>query len=69
MSNFSGTAMSADSAAKALSSFASYKFKVILVGEQAVGKTAIFSRFVYDSFDEKYEPTIALDMLLKVGDD
>eukprot|EP00386_Alphamonas_edax_P008849 GDKI01028967.1.p1 GENE.GDKI01028967.1~~GDKI01028967.1.p1 ORF type:complete len:205 (-),score=74.26 GDKI01028967.1:577-1191(-) len=41
------------------------KFKFIFVGEQAVGKTAIITRFVYDTFDDNYQATIGMDLLSK----
>jgi Ras-related protein Rab-6A len=37
------------------------KYKVVLLGEQSVGKTAILSRFMYDTFDSTYQATIGID--------
>ncbi|KAJ3272843.1 Ras- protein Rab6 [Terramyces sp. JEL0728] len=41
------------------------KYKVVLLGEISVGKTAIISRFLYDKFDDKYQATIGIDFLSK----
>jgi Ras-related protein Rab-6A len=42
------------------------KFKLVFLGEQTVGKTSIITRFMYDSFDHTYHPTIGIDFLSKV---
>lgn len=41
------------------------KYKLILVGEAAVGKTSIISRFVNNNFDKKYKCTIGSEFKLK----
>ncbi|PVV02980.1 hypothetical protein BB560_002562 [Smittium megazygosporum] len=41
------------------------KFKLVFLGDQSVGKTAIISRFMYDSFEETYLATIGIDFLSK----
>lgn len=41
------------------------KYKVVLLGEISVGKTAIISRFLYDKFDDKYQATIGIDFMSK----
>ena len=42
------------------------KFKLVFLGEQAVGKTSIITRFMYDTFDSMYNPTIGIDFLSKM---
>jgi small GTP-binding protein len=42
------------------------RFKVLLSGEAAVGKTSILHRFVHDKFQGSYTATIGLDFLSKV---
>ena len=41
------------------------KFKVVLLGEQSVGKTSVVTRFLHDAFDESYQATIGVDFLAK----
>ncbi|KAG2554149.1 ras-related protein RABH1b-like [Panicum virgatum] len=41
------------------------KYKLVFLGDQAVGKTAIITRFMYDKFDNTYQATIGIDFLSK----
>lgn len=41
------------------------KYKIVFLGEQAVGKTSIITRFMYDTFDDNYQATIGIDFLSK----
>ncbi|KAL0488625.1 Ras-related protein Rab [Acrasis kona] len=43
----------------------SQKFKLVFLGDQAVGKTSIITRFMYDTFDTTYQATIGIDFLSK----
>ena len=38
-------------------------FKIVFLGDQAVGKTSIINRFKYDHFEDKYNATIGLDFI------
>jgi small GTP-binding protein len=40
-------------------------FKIIVMGNSAVGKTSIVNRFVGDKFDPKHKATIAADFQTK----
>jgi small GTP-binding protein len=42
-----------------------FGFKVIILGDEAVGKTSLVIRFVNDSFSEQYKKTIGADFLIK----
>ncbi len=42
-----------------------HKYKLVFLGEQAVGKTSIITRFMYDTFDTTYQATIGIDFLSK----
>ena len=42
-----------------------YKYKLVFLGDQGVGKTSIITRFMYDSFDSHYQATIGIDFLSK----
>jgi len=42
-----------------------YQFKLVLAGTGSVGKTALIKRFVLNSFDDKYTPTLSLDLLTR----
>ena len=41
------------------------KFKVVVLGDQGVGKTSLIVRFVHDSFDPTKTSTIGVDLLSK----
>jgi len=41
------------------------KYKLVFLGEQAVGKTSVITRFMYDTFDNSYQATIGIDFLSK----
>eukprot|EP01122_Echinamoeba_exundans_P003699 TRINITY_DN13775_c0_g1_i1.p1 TRINITY_DN13775_c0_g1~~TRINITY_DN13775_c0_g1_i1.p1 ORF type:complete len:221 (-),score=60.06 TRINITY_DN13775_c0_g1_i1:72-734(-) len=41
------------------------KYKLVFLGDQSVGKTSIITRFMYDTFDTTYQPTIGIDFLSK----
>jgi small GTP-binding protein len=42
-----------------------FKFKVIIIGPGAVGKTSLINRFVHNEFSLKYKFTIGVDFLSK----
>ncbi|MHA1143767.1 MAG: Rab family GTPase [Candidatus Helarchaeota archaeon] len=42
-----------------------YKFKVCVVGEYAVGKTSLITRFVKNSFEHDYKATLGANVLRK----
>lgn len=41
------------------------KFKIIFLGNQGTGKTSLIQRFVSDTYEEIYQPTIGIDFLSK----
>lgn len=41
------------------------KYKLVFLGDQDVGKTSIITRFMYDTFDTRYQATIGIDFLSK----
>eukprot|EP01087_Luapelamoeba_hula_P014837 TRINITY_DN4402_c0_g1_i1.p1 TRINITY_DN4402_c0_g1~~TRINITY_DN4402_c0_g1_i1.p1 ORF type:complete len:223 (+),score=20.46 TRINITY_DN4402_c0_g1_i1:175-843(+) len=41
------------------------KYKLVFLGDQSVGKTSIITRFMYDTFESTYQPTIGIDFLSK----
>jgi Ras-related protein Rab-6A len=41
------------------------KYKLVFLGDTSVGKTAIITRFMYDTFDNTYQATIGIDFLSK----
>jgi len=45
------------------SGYTKFKYKVVFLGDQAVGKTSIIHRFIYDSFDDNYQATIGIDFM------
>ena len=42
-----------------------FKFKILLVGAAAVGKTSLISRFVKSSFETDYKLTVGVNILTK----
>jgi small GTP-binding protein len=40
-----------------------FEFKVLLVGDPAVGKTSLILRFVEDRFDKEYKASIGVDIM------
>lgn len=47
------------------------KHKVVFIGDQGVGKSSLAGRFIYDVYEEKYQPTIGIDFLtrsVKIGE-
>ena len=44
---------------------AEFRFKVVMLGDGAVGKTAMTTRFTQDSFDSDYKRTIGADFAVK----
>eukprot|EP01039_Chlorochromonas_danica_P001239 gene1239-1351_t len=42
-----------------------HQFKVILLGDGAVGKTSIATRFAEDKFSQNYKQTVGVDFLIK----
>jgi small GTP-binding protein len=42
-----------------------FKFKLVMIGDFAVGKTSLVKRYVYDIFDDTYLTTIGVKVLRK----
>lgn len=40
-------------------------YKIVILGDQFVGKTSILNKFKYENSDDKYTPTIGIDFLTK----
>lgn len=45
-----------------------YLFKIVIVGNQGVGKSSLFIRFCDDNFADNYLPTIGVDFRFKMID-
>ena len=43
----------------------SFQFKVILLGDGAVGKTSIATRFADNAFSQNYKQTVGVDFFIK----
>ncbi|MES1912366.1 MAG: GTPase Ryh1 [Cercozoa sp. M6MM] len=41
------------------------KYKIVLLGNESVGKSSILTRFMYDHFDTTYAATVGVDFLSK----
>jgi small GTP-binding protein len=41
------------------------KFKLVFVGDQAVGKSSIITRFIKNQFDPTHNPTVGIDFVSK----
>eukprot|EP00054_Salpingoeca_dolichothecata_P008374 m.47695 g.47695 ORF g.47695 m.47695 type:complete len:118 (+) comp17689_c0_seq3:186-539(+) len=39
------------------------KFKAVLLGQTRVGKTSLLQRYLYNHFEETFQPTIGIDFL------
>jgi len=44
----------------------SYRFKIILAGDEAVGKTCVVMRFVHNTYSELYKPTLGFQISVKL---
>ncbi|KAF9520621.1 hypothetical protein BS47DRAFT_1323701 [Hydnum rufescens UP504] len=60
MATSSGTPVTADFSSSPLK-----RTKIVLLGDQSVGKTSLITRFMYDTFDNTYQATIGIDFLSK----
>lgn len=40
-----------------------YKYKIVFLGNQNVGKTSLIHRFIYETFDDNYQATIGIDFM------
>ena len=45
-----------------------FLFKVLLIGDSGVGKTALLNRFVRDEFPDRHAPTIGVEFAIKIID-
>jgi len=45
------------------SGLSKFKYKVVFLGDQSVGKTSIIHRFIYDQFVDDYSATIGIDFM------
>ncbi|KRX03857.1 P-loop containing nucleoside triphosphate hydrolase [Pseudocohnilembus persalinus] len=41
------------------------KYKLVLIGDQSVGKTSIINRFIYDNYTANQQPTVGIDFVAK----
>ena len=40
-------------------------YKIVILGDQFVGKTSILNKFKYENSEDKYTPTIGIDFITK----
>jgi len=45
-----------------------FLFKIVIVGNQGVGKSSLFIRFCDDQFVDNYLPTIGVDFIFKMAE-
>lgn len=43
-----------------------YEFKILLVGDPAVGKTSLIQKFIEDRFEKEYKASIGVDFSYKI---
>ncbi|MHA1784790.1 MAG: GTP-binding protein, partial [Candidatus Helarchaeota archaeon] len=43
-----------------------YIYKLIVIGDPAVGKTSLINRFIQDQFESEYKETIGTNIVKKV---
>ena len=43
-----------------------YFYKLLIIGDEGVGKTSLFLRYIDDSFSPKHFPTIGIDFKIKI---
>ncbi|KAF5217600.1 hypothetical protein ECC02_009524 [Trypanosoma cruzi] len=55
----------ADASSSTAAAAAVVKHKIVLLGDQSVGKTSLVTRFMYDTFDQQYQATIGIDFFSK----
>ena len=41
------------------------EFKVVILGDEAVGKTSLFYRYIHNKFENSYKQTLGTEILLK----
>jgi len=44
-----------------------YIFKIVIIGDAAVGKTSLINRFVEAKFKEDYRPTLGANLLILIA--
>ena len=40
-------------------------YKIVIIGDQHVGKTSILSKYKYEATEDTYAPTVGIDFLTK----
>ncbi len=57
-----------DNGCQSMSKQPYYEFKILLVGDPAVGKTSLIAKFVEDQFDREYKASTGVDFAYKTID-
>ena len=42
-----------------------YRIKILLIGDPAVGKTSLINKYVGGAFEKEYKATIGCDLMMK----